>query len=517
MGLFSTICPNCNERVSRLQSDCKCQWRLGGPFRLCQKEGCPGIVPDGSKFCGECRTVVGPTAKSAIRWRRRPEDVARHVYVNDVGALFEGGVIVSHGVRAMLFIDGRYEMQLQPGRHGPDIGEIQKYRGQRRPVAASVLLIDEADIEIDTGGCRVLFSDNSAGLLRLLVALRFADAVPLYENVMKDAEEFSRTDLLRVLMPSLREATRTWARGRRQQEVAESDRTLREDLCARIREQAQQSFLRYGLDLLEVRSIELSSNRQEIDDLQRDEEDTKARIEVLRRVRERLDDGRIWDEQSKEKVAAAIEEVDQKRILREDQKRRILANLEHGQKADQMQRDFVLRRTEIEHTLELDRLGLLGRKILEKDALDIDLAKEKARLDFDLTEANEWIKVRIAAEAAELRREREAQQIKQASKDQSEANKRKLAETLKGLTPEQIAALAPILDPDLAPYIQRMQQAPGTDSVRAEKDRLLDHILQTSMQLTTGLVEGQKRPVTVVAVPTAPAMTICPHCHHSLP
>jgi len=186
MGLFTTKCSACGERVRRGLKFCPHCGVAGAATISCRS--CGQSLKVGLKFCSHCgaKTEVDSTIAND-RWARQPGDFAVRIDASAVPVNTwwrDRQLTVEHGTRAMIFQAGQFKGEVPEGRYDMG-GFVQRLNHFMVDQGMVAILVDAGDVTLDleNGGFRT--ADGFDVNTRSRLVLRATDPDALFVNMMK--------------------------------------------------------------------------------------------------------------------------------------------------------------------------------------------------------------------------------------------------------------------------------------------------------------------------------------------
>ena len=548
MGLFSDTCPECGNKVSKKARFCsKCGH--GAPHGWVTCPSCRKWVGNDSRFCPHCNHPLHPEERIDLAggvWDRQSGAFAQRIEISDVTGIEKSGLKIQEGTLAILLDAGKKAAILGPGLHKLE-GTLRNINWFGNPPPRSVVMVDAGDcvFRMDFKGMRT--AEELSIDVVAEVTLRFspAEANGFLANVMKEERIVSAEPICAWLASEAEAAVKDMCLQSTVEDlVKDPERRPRfEDAIGRA---LKDLLKRSGLELVRVGYVDFVSAYYEKMRKQYGELDARRRqLEYDRKLHEHMlaEDGEtrefklrrrseFEDERYRELVITTDSEG--KRLDLEEQKKRekahrlqetedYLAQLaqekelsatardaelaiaalaakgeidakEAAERLAKLAREHEIAFAELEHKFETERrlraaeleeakhgaaMGEIGRSEKIKDA-ETAATIARGRVDTSSYEA------RAAQELAQAAAENNIRNLERLS--ELDAKERQaLADTVKGLSPEAMAALEK--DPaqrarlmELA-RIQReheLEKARLEASQRMTADQILAHQAGTS-------------------------------------
>lgn len=303
MGLFSDICPECGNKVSKKARFCsKCG--RGAPDGWFKCPQCGKWVGNDSKFCPHCNHPLFPEDRIDLAggvWARKPGEFARRFELDDVRFLKENGLMVQEGTVAVLLDGGKEVKELGPGRHHPT-GALRTINWFGNPPPRAAVMVDagECVFRVDFTGKSSGVGDVASAPLRTAeelevgciaeITLRFVSgrADAFVANVMKEARSVSTKDICALLYENALSAVRDLCTQSNVEDLVK-DPERRERFEDAITRALREGMKDWGLELVRVGAVEfygpayeeVRAKYGELEKTRRLVEFGKAQLEVL--------------------------------------------------------------------------------------------------------------------------------------------------------------------------------------------------------------------------------------------
>ncbi len=163
----------------------------------------------------------------------------------------EKGVIVELGSRALFFINGRYEGELNHGAHRIDKlpADLKK---ELRVYHPTVVLVDAAETWLAFKMHELPTADDQSVSVFAQLAFKLVDPAVFFMNVMKSRENYGEAELRRALFQPLRAGIEQFARGRTGQDLVAASDQARQDLLVAIEGSTRNLLGRIGFEIVDV-------------------------------------------------------------------------------------------------------------------------------------------------------------------------------------------------------------------------------------------------------------------------
>ena len=486
MGLFSDICPDCGNKVSKRARFCsKCG--RGAPDGWFKCPQCGQWVGNDSKFCPHCNHPLFPEERIDLAggvWARKPGEFARRFELDDVRFIKENGLMVQEGTIALLLDGGKVAKELGPGRHSP-ISTLRSVNWFGNPPPRAAVMVD-------AGECifRVDFTGKNSGVGEVQSApLRSAEELEVgcvaeitlryvsgrgdrfVANVLKEARSLSSGDVCALVYEHAATAVRDLCAQSRVEDLVK-DPERRERFEDAITRALRDSMKEWGLEIVRTGAVdfygpayeEVRAKYGELEKSRRLFEFRKAEIEVFAAAADEEAAAGKRDAKRDQEAKEYLEQLAQEKQLSEierTQELAIAARVSNGEisaeeaklAAARELEEHAKNMTALAHKLELDltlrnydreqlvkdaenkaRLGAIARdERLGEARLANTIKREDDEAEIDST--SKWLDIAAKRDSVELERRQREAQVKN-------ADLRERAEILAGKSELELAALA---------------------------------------------------------------------------
>ncbi len=303
MGLFSDICPDCGNKVSKRARFCsKCG--RGAPDGWFKCPQCGKWVGNDSAFCPHCNHPLFPEDRIDLAggvWARKSGEFARRFELDDVRFIKENGLMVQEGTVAVLLDGGKEVKELGPGRHNPT-GTLRSINWFGNPPPRSAVMVDagECVFRVDFTGKTSGVGDVKSAPLRSAeelevgciaeITLRFVSgrAADFVANVMKEARTVSMKDICSLIYEGALSAVRDVCTQSKIEDLVK-DPERRERFEDAITRALRENMKDWGLEIVRTGAVEfygaayeeVRAKYGELEKARRLVEFGKAQLEVL--------------------------------------------------------------------------------------------------------------------------------------------------------------------------------------------------------------------------------------------
>ncbi len=453
---------------------CKfCSEPLPGGKVKCQR--CGYMSDSIAKFCVSCGSAIRDAASSPVEgmvWQRNVDDFATRVETADLPGLLKKNLIVEHGTKALLFINGAYAETLTGGMYdmGGLISKLKKFEPYR---SCTAILIDAGDMEFKFTINGVYTKDPLGIDVSCTFVLQVDNPIFFFNNVMKGRDNYPVIDLRQSLYDELHNVMNEII-GKKSVGDLNWDLALKKQFEVAAENHLRTTFQRSGFNLIQFRTIDyrfgrydevrgineetflmiseedarLSRrkrlfdvyNENQLQDIFEDTQKTdlyrkrsavkidqaKAEAaeniglknvgadmeidewELAARTRRRMKEHLLDKTKTDEDIEKYLLEIEKGKLLREDEIEVLKRNLNEKNVDHDIRREQMIKKLELEQTLELRRIEtigeadlkmldlekeltfegkrLMGKEGIEKDILLLQLQKNELRLNAELME-----------------------------------------------------------------------------------------------------------------------------------
>jgi len=384
----------------------------------------------------------------------QPDVVARLVPPSEMDGWLNKTLTIRQGQAGLLLVEGRFETQLDPGRHA--MGTLLSSRSRNSAVA----VIRTSDVRFDLTVPGLLTSDPLPLTLGLRLVVSVERPQIFWGNLVQGAPEYGQEQLASAIYPIVEEAVDAFARKHSMKDLDDSHgigETLNVEAAVAVTpaftrwglrlvslqavgitssawDQAQKKRVEYAVGALEVEAA-LEGRKRLFDvaqesDIQRMAEETAQASGIERRLGfwERMRRAMLSNAQDEARSQSELEEVvrgaDRDRLLKDSEQADLVRSIRDAGEDHTKAREFGLRRVEAEQGLELEKLELFRRYGLEQERLALEVANarqemesrwevQRMELDWNLE------KERRLAEARRSQAEQDRQASQQARVDEA--------------------------------------------------------------------------------------------------
>jgi hypothetical protein len=293
----------------------------------------------------------------------------------------------------------------------------------------------------------LLTSDPLPLSLSLQVTLALERPELFWSNLAQGLETYDADRLSSTVYPVIEEACQTYIQGRSMREL-DSDPRLSNNLNLAMASSAQPAFSRWGLRLVAVRAVdmtseiwdkttdqrvqysvgvlereaELESRKRLFDvatesDIQDLAEETarvagvEKRLGLWERMRQAVLSKKQGEITSQTEIEDLVRDADRDRLLKDTEQQEIVRTIQEAKQDHEKSREFALRRIDAERDFEYEKLGIVHRNGLEHERIALEAANARqemeSRWDIQLREL-EW-KIESDRRSVEFRRQQDTE------------------------------------------------------------------------------------------------------------
>lgn len=405
----------------------------------CEKE-----VPDGSKFCRFCAHPLDGQAlelDASLSENLAPEVLARRISPDEMRGLLNKAVVVEEAHSALLFLGGRLDQTLGPGKHS--IGSILSSKTRD----AEVVLFQTSDVLLDVSAPRLLSSDPLPLSLDFRLMVKIEEPLRFWQNLAQGADSYTTGNLAAATYSVVVEGCQAFVSSRSVRELGGRQETGQE-LGLSLASRLEQPLTRWGLRLVSCQAVsihceawdevnqarieysvatfqgqaDLEGRKRLFDVYQESEiqtmaEETSAVIGVEKRVSlwARLRQALLSNAQEEIRSKAGLEDIvrqaDKEKLLKEDEHDSLARAFAEAKEDHEKGRSFLLRRVEAEEEYELKKLDLGHRFGLSRERLSLEVSTARQEMEdrWELELRRLDLEIDQERRMAQFRREQEAE------------------------------------------------------------------------------------------------------------
>jgi hypothetical protein len=359
-----------------------------------------------------------------FRWKRGEADFAVRVDIETLGGVFQKGVVVEPGCRALLIVDGAYAGTLDPGAY-TEGGLLARLRHLDLTRSATAILVDVGEIELRFTFPNLVTQDPIPIEVDCTLVVQVDDPLLFLTNVMKGRPSLAREEIVRRFGAEIQNALQE-AIGRRTVEELNTDLALKQQFELAVGEHLRRTFSRGGFGFVQFRTVayrypgfdrvrgirqdaylQVSEHEARLAGRKRlfdvyDREQLQAIVEETRKLERQVAQQRertrvirelsplLADEaKGVEQLEKLRLELDKGKLLREEELADFRRTLEESREDAVTARTFLVRRVELEREIEYERMRLVGRADVRLQVLEAEAKARRAQLDVELAEDRE--------------------------------------------------------------------------------------------------------------------------------
>lgn len=506
MGIFSNKCanPNCDSTVPKTATYCrKCGSAAPDADTNCGR--CGVTVSTSSKFCWKCGADLFDQKKIPLfdgRWVRSGDDYAIRVDEGDLKGWLSKGINIEHGTEALLFQQGKYRGTLKEGSYDMG-GFVKKFATLNTSTPTSIVLVDAGDIELHLEALNLHSREQMPVDAAFKALVRLRDGEQFFVNAFKGRNRLTVGYLGGSIMDELRAALQSFVVGKSVEELYNNP-DIRKEVEREMQLQLEPILERIGLEMVQLRFVDFFCEKY--DPIREKEADTyldtrQADIDIDRlKLTQRLRKSMTEEQMDKIKTDSELEnfirqtehELGLKDVIRDDEMQRLKIEFAHNRNKELLMQVIEIEgikkdeaRSQAIEDLQA-KLQMKGIEIetfkLEQDAKREDGIKtskatdeiERTKIDRDMYEADQAVKLREKNQNLEIDRQQAQQQLEaQRLQEYSKASAQALLAILDGPAADRIAQLEQLrvkqnLTPDQL-IAMTAAESPQVAQVLAEK------------------------------------------------
>ena len=440
----------------------KCQRAVEAAWKFC-------------RFCGQAIALEAPEPAELIGGRLPSEVLARRIRPQEMQGLLNKTLAVEEGHVALLFVGGRNDATLGPGKHSI----VNVLRSGGRDV--SVAMFRTSDVSLDISVGRLLTSDPLPLTLDFRLALKLEKPILLWQNLVRGAESYGTEHLAASLYPLIEEGCESFVVSRSIREL-DSHEGTRQELQVALSSHLEQPVSRWGIRLVSLQALSLRSDAwdrinqsrteyfvaasdedvalegrkrlfdvHQESDIQAMAEETASvagiskRIGLWDRLRRAIQANARGEIESRTELEDMVRQADKDRLLKEAEHEALIQTLDEAKEDSEKANAFALRRVETEGEFELRKLDLGHRYGLEQErlALEISTARQEMEARWGLELRQVDLEIAKERRLAQFQRELEAE-------DQASSKGARLDEAKSAAAIEDVARDQDAKDAELA-------------------------------------------------------------------
>ena len=382
------------------------------------------------------------------RWRRAGGEFARRIEAADLRGMLERGLVIEPGTQALIFQGGALAAEVSGGTYDLNrpLGEVDVV------TPATAILVDAGETTLGLL-YRDLRTREEVGVdAAVEVVVRLTDAAALYANLMHGRESLSITALADLLRSA--NANRIQASVRQASvEQLDGNMELRAALETDLREDISDALNRNGLEMVQLRFVEFSSEafdkvrrrRGEAFIAEQEVDDVQCRVALNQRLRETLTKDKMDKftsaKEFEEFVRQTEHELGMKGVIRQAEMEELVRGYEEKKEDAGIARTHLLEKLELEHRLAVLRQEqTIGDEELEharnqqrkRQEADWEVAQHHARiekLEVDTKLSGESAHLQLVREKSDLADAVRKQKIARDHEEETQRNQRELAQS----------------------------------------------------------------------------------------
>lgn len=370
--------------------------------------GCSKETQEEWRFCRFCGQDLDPATVGEFV---SSEVIARRIPSNELPGLLSKSLEVEEGQAALLFLNGRHDTTLTPGRHS--LGNVLTGRGGD----ASVVLFRTADVPINLSLPGLLTSDPLPLTVDLRLTVKIEQPLFLWTNLATGADAYTDGNLTGSLYPLVEEGCEIFFKSKPVRDLEQGGAIGRE-LQLALASHMDQQLSRWGVRLVSVQGVsvgceawdeitrsrtqyfvtateewtDLEGRKRLFDVRQESELQTMAqetagvagvekRVSLWARMRQAIQSNASGEIQSQSEMADLVRQADKDRLLKDSERDDLMRSLSEARDDHQKTRAFALRRVESEGEFEVQKLELWHRYGLEQERLTFETTAAREEME----------------------------------------------------------------------------------------------------------------------------------------
>lgn len=359
-----------------------------------------------------------------FRWKRGDGDFAVRVDLETIRGVFQKGVVVEPGCKALLIVDGAHVETLQAGEYNEG-GIAARLKNFDLTRSATAILVDVGDVEMRFTLPGLMTRDPMQIDVESTLVVQVDEPLLFFTNVMKGRTALTREELERRFGVEIQNALQE-AIGRRTVEELNTDLALKQQFELAVDEHLKRTFSRAGFGFVQFRTIayryqgfdrirgireevflqvtedeaKLAGRKRLFDVFDRDElqtvfEETRKLERQVAQQRERariireLNPLFVDEQKSVDEMEKFLLEVEKGKLLRAEELADYKRTLQEAREDAAAARKFLIRRVDLERELQYEEMRLLGREELELRLFEARGRKVRAEFDLELAKDRE--------------------------------------------------------------------------------------------------------------------------------
>ncbi len=453
------FCGACGARLTGGQITCPhCEASIDSGSNFCPWCGKPTKI--------EKQEQTSPGGMDGMRWKRGIDDFALRIDLDRTETAFQTGVVVEEGTRALLLKNGALSATLEPGYYdlktfmealkesvvrggGAIVRGVAGWFSDQAAASVdkaveaiiyhpcTVLLIDSGDVELKVDISSVYTKDPLMLDVSCTTVLRLDNASLFFVNVLKNRTDYNISALRSKLYEEMHNAF-SEAIGQKSAAELHSNLSLKLEFENTVKEHLNKTLGQsYGLRFFQLRTLHYRNNRydkikniheetyllvsedeaklqkrqrlfdvysqtqlQEIFEETKDIEYREQRQKIWARMRDLVNSDKMDEVTSADQLEAFMLEINKGKYLREEE----ILDLKNTFEQSARKRDFLLRKIDLEQSIDLLRIQKKGASELELELADLDIKKKRLELEDEIyraraqktAERDEWLKDEMA-------------------------------------------------------------------------------------------------------------------------
>ena len=371
---------------------------------------CPGCSREVSaewRFCRVCGQSLAATVGELVS----SDIIARRISSNELPGLLSKTLTVEEGQAALLFVSGRHDTTLPPGRHA--LGNVLTGRGG----AVSVVLFRTSDVAIDLSLPSLFTSDPLPLTVDLRLTAKIEQPLFLWTNLASGAETYTDRNLIGSLYPFVEEGCEIFFKAHSIRDL-EQGGVIGRELQLALGSHMDQQLSRWGVRLVSIQGVDVGceawdevtqsrtryfvaaseewtglEGRKRLFDVRQESElqtmaqetaevaGVEKRVSLWARLRQAVLSNARDEVQSQGEMEDLVRQADKDRLLKDSERDDLLRAVSEARDDHQKARAFTLGRVEAEGEHELKKLDLWHRFGLEQERLTFETSSAREEME----------------------------------------------------------------------------------------------------------------------------------------
>jgi len=393
-----------------------------------------------------------------------------------------GQLEIPAGARGFLFLDGRYEGPVGPGRH-------------KVPRSAQVVMARAGEMEVELTASDLFTADPLPLQAKSRAAIVIDNEELFLQNLMLDRAELTRDDLAEISSAAVRPALEQ-ALAQRTADSLIADAAFCSEAAGPARRLLDSSLQRFGLAAARFEVLEIShpalQNLQdqngELALLEKEVDQSQRRVELWSKMLKAANSMELEESRSKGEMAAFLAEIDKEKLLRDEEVADLERSLADKREDHRLARTHLIKRLELEQEAERSKLDLLHRLEREKlqtaHGIQQELERHRAAHEMRIEKSKAGLEILNQMKAAKAERQRESESF----------SLEQMKERLAAFSQAAAEALIAVSEPEKAEHLRKLEEMRIKSGMT--KDQLIGLAAETSPETAAIIKELYERLLT---------------------